>query len=248
MPQDPLSDAELAGRVAAAGTVATPAYERVKTVLRAQIESGDWPEGFRLPSENRLVGALGLARMTVNRALRDLAAEGLVVRMAGVGTFVAPTKSSSPLFEVRNIADEVQQRGHRHGIRVEFVREEPAGEPHGLWLGPAFHSLLVHSEDDKPIQVEDRYVDPALVPDYGAQDFTAETPNSYLSRIAPLTRGEHVIEAALATERECELLGIPRGEPCLVMVRKTWSAQGLVSVARLVHPGSRSRLEGTFTI
>ncbi|GAA4395654.1 histidine utilization repressor [Tsukamurella soli] len=247
MPTDALSDAELAERFATAGTPATPAYERVKTVLRAQIDSGRWPEGFQLPSENQLVGALGLARMTVNRAIRDLATEGVVVRMPGVGTFVAPDKAASPLFEVRNIADEVQRRGHRHRTDIVFARREPSGEPHGLWHGEAFHSLVVHYEETTPIQVEDRYVDPALAPDYLAQDFTAETPNSYLSRVAPLVRGEHVVEALLGSPQECELLQIPPTEPCLMINRKTWSARGLVSVARLVHPGSRSRLEGGFT-
>ncbi len=246
MASDTSTDVDLARQYAAAGTAVTPAYERVKSVLRAQIDAGLWPEGFQLPSENQLVGALGLARMTINRALRDLAADGVVTRVAGVGTFVAPAKGVSPLFEVRNIADEVQLRGHRHRTQVVFLRTEPAGDPRGLWHGEAYHSLLVHYEDDVPIQLEDRYVNPAEARDYLDQDFSTETPNSYLSRVAPLTRGEHVVEAVLGSPQECRLLEIPTTEPCLVIGRRTWSSRGLVSAARLVHPGSRSRLEGTF--
>lgn len=63
-----------------------PAYRRLKDVLIEQIGTGRWPEGELLPSESQLVNVLGLSRMTINRALRELSAEGLVVRMAGVGT------------------------------------------------------------------------------------------------------------------------------------------------------------------
>lgn len=89
-------DAELAALYNDAGTESAPAYERVKNLVVAQINSGHWSEGDQLPSENQLVAALGLSRMTINRALRELTADGLIVRMMGVGTFVAPPKTASP--------------------------------------------------------------------------------------------------------------------------------------------------------
>ncbi|MBF6142438.1 HTH-type transcriptional repressor YvoA [Nocardia farcinica] len=242
-------DAELAAVYDALGSEFA-AYERVKQLIVSQIKGGRWRAGDQIPSENQLVSALGLSRMTINRALRDLTAEGVLNRVMGVGTFVAPTKAASPLFEVKNIADEIQQRGHRHRTEVVFVRSEHAEIGHPV-LGDAlggnvFHSLIVHFEDDLPIQVEDRYVNPAEAPHYLEQDFTTTTPNTYLSAVAPLERGEHVVEAVLAAPEECRLLGVPRSEPCLLIRRRTWSATGLVSAARLIHPGSRSRLEGSF--
>ncbi|MEU5845071.1 histidine utilization repressor [Saccharopolyspora shandongensis] len=228
-----------------------PAYRRLKDVVIEQIGSGRWPEGELLPSESQLVNALGLSRMTINRALRELSSEGLIVRLAGVGTFVAERKSSSALYEVRNIADEVQRRGHRHRTDVVLLREEPADlrmhRLFGITEGrPVFHSLVVHFEDDIAIQLEDRHVNPGLAPDYLDQDFATQTPNSYLSRIAPLGKGEHVVEAVLGTAEDCALLGIAEAEPCLLIHRRTWSEGQLVSTARLLHPGSRYRLEGTF--
>ncbi|MFQ6325707.1 histidine utilization repressor [Nocardia sp. CWNU-33] len=244
-------DAELAALYNDAGTESAPAYERVKNLVVAQINSGHWSEGDQLPSENQLVAALGLSRMTINRALRELTADGLIVRMMGVGTFVAPPKTASPLFEVKNIADEIQRRGHRHRTEVIYVREEHADTANpviqDLMRGKVFHSLMVHFEDDTPIQVEDRYVNPSEAPGYLDQDFTLKTPNNYLSEVAPLERGEHIVEAILGSVDECRLLRIKRSEPCLLIRRRTWSSRGLVSAARLVHPGSRNRLEGTFT-
>ena len=227
-----------------------PAYERVKKLIAAQIDSGRWAEGDQLPSENQLVSALGLSRMTINRALRDLASMGVVKRVMGLGTFVAPIKSASPLFEVKNIADEIAKRGHHHRTAVLHLSREDAGEVAPVlrdsFSGSVFHSMLLHYEDDVPIQLEDRVVNPVEAPGYLDQDFTKMTPNSYLSAVSPLVRGEHIVEAVRGSGEECRLLKISAREPCLLIRRRTWSSQGLVSVARLVHPGSRSRLEGSF--
>ncbi|GAA3203146.1 hypothetical protein GCM10020255_108840 [Rhodococcus baikonurensis] len=76
-------DAELAVLFNEAGGESAPAYERVKNLVVSQINSGRWAEGDQLPSENQLVSALGLSRMTINRALRELTSDGLIVRMMG---------------------------------------------------------------------------------------------------------------------------------------------------------------------
>jgi GntR family histidine utilization transcriptional repressor len=242
-------DADLAALYRELGTEFA-SYERVKQLITSQIRHGRWRTGDQIPSENQLVNALGLSRMTINRALRDLTADGVLFRVMGVGTFVAATKTASPLFAVRNIADEIQQRGHRHRTKVVYIRAEEPDADHRVLgdavRGKVFHSLLVHFEEDIPIQLEDRYVNPAEAPEYLEQDFTARTPNTYLSEVAPLVRGEHIVEAVLASSDECRLLAIRRSEPCLLIRRRTWSASGLVSAARLIHPGSRSRLEGSF--
>lgn len=242
-----MADDELAALFHEPARRAAPAYRRVHDLISLQIRSGKWKPGLQLPSESQLVRALGLSRMTVNRALRELAHDGLVTRTAGVGTFVAEGKTPSGLFEVRNIADDITQRGHRHRTEVvQAAREPGTAEEATDGRGEVLRTLLVHFEDDTPIQVEDRRVNPAAAPDYLEQDFNARTPHQYLSDIAPMTRGEHVVEAVLGSERECRLLRIERSEPCLLLLRRTWSGSLLVSTARLIHPGSRNRLEGEF--
>lgn len=228
-----------------------PAYQRVKDLVSGQIAAGHWREDEALPSESRFVTALGLSRMTVNRALRELAAQGVIRRVMGVGSFVAPDKGSSALVAVHNIADEVGRRGHRYHAEVPFVREE-SGEPGisaqlGLGEGRSvLHSRVVHFEEDVAIQLEDRYVNPDFAPGYLDQDFTRQTPFAFLSKVAPLGRSEHIVEAVSASPEECSVLGLPPSEPCLLIQRRTWSRDELVSIARLLHPGSRYRLEGTF--
>lgn len=240
---------ELTREFEATGGDGTPAYERIKRIIADRIRTGRWDAGDRLPSEHQLVAALGVSRMTVNRALRELADSGAVVRSAGVGSFVAETRAVSPLLEVRNIADEVQRRGHRHSTRlISLGAEEAADRPFAADSATdrVFRSVIVHFEDEAAIQLEDRLVNPALVPEYLEQDLTVFTPNDYLSRVAPLTRTELVIEAVLPTDEQAALLAIESHEPCLQIRRRTWSVEGLVSIVRLTQPGARSRLEGGF--
>ncbi len=228
-----------------------PHYLRLKRMIVERIEAGDWPPKHRIPSESELVREFGVSRMTINRALRELTIEGRIVRVQGVGTFVAEPKAQTALFEVRNIAEEIRQRGHLHSAQVLTLREEPAAsEPArnlGLRVGePIFHSLLLHCENGVPVQIEDRFVVPAMAPDYLDQDFTRITPYVYLTKAAPISQAEHEIEAVIATPNERRLLKIAAGEPCLSLRRLTWSGGRLVSVVRLLYPGSRYRVSGRF--
>jgi GntR family histidine utilization transcriptional repressor len=106
----------------------------------------------------------------------------------------------------------------------------------------AFHSLIVHRENGLPIQLEDRFVNAAIVPDYLEQDFSAQTPTQYLSERFPLSEVEHIVEAVSADPQIQRLLEIEADEPCLQVNRRTWSNGKLISCARLIHPGSRYRL------
>lgn len=224
-------------------------YARVKQMIVSRISDGDWRPGDRLPSENELVRDLGVSRMTINRALRELSIEGVIVRAKGIGSFVAEAKPYAELLEVRNIADEIVQRGHRYTALVVLVATELATPKIAQALGvrpatPVFHSVIVHHENDLPVQLEDRFVNPAAAPDYLEHDFTVMTPNAVLSNAAPLTEAEHVVEAVLPTTWECRLLAISDAEPCLLIQRRTWSNDVTVTTARLLYPGARYRLRG----
>ncbi len=84
-----------------------PLYLKVKKIIKERIVSGKWPPEDRIPSENDLVTALGVSRMTVNRALRELTAEGYLIRVQGVGTFVSPRKPVAAMLELGAIKKKV---------------------------------------------------------------------------------------------------------------------------------------------
>lgn len=224
-----------------------PLYVKLKDYVRSRVEAGEWKIGQRVPSENELVDILGVSRMTANRALRELADEGLVVRVRGKGSFVAAKKRTSQFQSVPNIADEISRNGGVHSARVILLQTETCdvdiAEALALPTGSfAAHSIIVHAEDGVPMQIEDRFVNSDYASDYMKQDFNIVTPNGYLTAVAPIVRAEQHIEAVSAQPWECKLLAISKTEPCLLVRRRTWSATGVVSSVRLLYPGSRYRL------
>lgn len=227
-------------------------YERVKIYIRTSVDSGTWKSGDRIPSEVNLVETLGVSRMTVNRALRELSDEGLLTRLSGVGTFVAEAKPQSTLLMIAHIGDEIRSRGHEYTFATLLQKREtaPASVSNALGLEPGasvFHVICVHRENGLPVQLEDRYVNPAVAPEFLAQDYNAIRPSEYLFNTVPLHEIEHVVDAGLATAVEAKLLEIAHQEPCLTLVRRTWSSGVAVTFSRFVHPGSRYRLGCRFS-
>jgi GntR family histidine utilization transcriptional repressor len=226
-------------------------YLQVKHFVLERISGGALRAGARVPSENELVRELDVSRMTANRALRELAADGVLVRVAGVGTFVAEQRVHAHPLEVRNIADEIRARGHEYLARVVSQRSISASrdlaERCGVSPGAKLdHSLLIHFEDGVPLQVEDRYVNPTVVPGYLRNDFSRTTPHEFLMQAAPLQRAEHTVRAVVPEKRIRRMLKLGAGDACLLIMRRTWSCGRIASVADLYHPGSRYELAGVF--
>lgn len=249
-------------------------YLRVKAYLKDGLASGRWLAGALMPSEAELVGQFNLSRMTVSRAIKELQTEGLIDRSQGKGTFAAQLHRVSSRLTIRDLHEEIESGGHHHHAMLHLSRQEkaPAGLASrlGLQEGDAvFHTLIVHHRDGLPLQCEDRYVNPACAPDYLSVDFTHTTPTAYLLQVAPLWEAQYSIEAGKPTAQEAQLLKIDAAEPCLVVVRRTVSGRNQsasavdgrrkrgmakapydsgtpITLARLVHPGSRYTLEGQF--
>lgn len=237
----------------ASGTLPSPRYREIKRFILDAVKSGRLKAGDRVPSEAELTDQFAVSRMTANRALRELTAAGVLVRRAGSGTFIASVKPIGHMIEIRNIAEEVRARGHAYRSRVLLNETISADRPNAALLNVRagtrlFHSLIVHHEAEFPLQLEDRLVLSAAAPGYPAVDFTVTTPNEYLTRVAPLERVEHRVVARVPDEEVRSILGMQRGEPVLVMTRKTWSGGRLVSHAVLTHPADRYELTATFEV
>ena len=229
----------------------SPAYQGIKDFILERIDAGEWSEGDQVPSENELAREFNVARMTVNRALRELTSEQVLTRVQGSGTFVARPKYESTLVAIRSISDEIVARGHRHHAEVlhigASIADETLVDEMQVSAGsPVFHSRVLHFENDEPVQLEERWVKPAVAPEYALQDFAKITPNQYLVRVAPLQRVEYRIEASVADANTRQLLIMDDLEPCLVLHRRTWSRGQVASIANLWHPGSRYRFTGHF--
>ncbi|WP_394144859.1 histidine utilization repressor [Vibrio atypicus] len=227
----------------------SPLYLQIKQYIDEKITSGQWPVGHRITTEIELTKQFNVSRMTVNKAIRDLVAEGKLQRKPRLGTFVcsADEKAESPLLDIRNIAEEVKQRGKDYSSKVIHQIAKKADEAIATKLGvmlntDIFYSEIIHFEDKSPIQLELRWINAHYAPDYLEQDFTQMTPNQYLSENCPLSAIEHTVEAIVADDHVRSALRLGANEPCLLLNRRTWSHDKLVSSALLYHPGTRYKL------
>lgn len=224
-------------------------YRVVMDHIRDQIQRGVFRASERIPSEHEWMEHFKLSRMTIHRALRELAAEGLIHRINGVGTFVSAPRHHSSLLKVVDIQEEIRGRGGCYTQRLIGKVKEPAN----AWVAEqltlkreseVFHYRCVHLENGVPLQLEDRYVNPALAPHFLEAAF--ETAAAYLLQEVPLDWIEHSVEAFAADMDTAAHLGIPPGTACLVLERRTWCKAGVVTWVRCTHPGHGYRLGERF--
>lgn len=219
-----------------------PMYEQIKMSIDRRIEAEEWPSDFQIPSEDQLAEEFGVSSLTVRRALRELQAEGVLIRIQGRGTFVVGPRMQCAVFTLSNISEDIAQSGGVHSCQVLAHLTLPPDSPLRSMLPlPAgqdiYHSRLLHIEDGTPIQLEDRFVNAAEAPGYMAQDFTTQPSHSFLVRNTTVTTVDNMIRAVRANEEAQSLLHIDAGQPCLLLDRATWRDGVPVTRSRFLYPG-----------
>jgi GntR family histidine utilization transcriptional repressor len=224
-----------------------PLYEQVKDSISRRITAEEWPAQFRIPGDDELSQEFGVSRLTVQRALRELQTEGLLVRMQGRGTFVVGPKMQCVVFELKDLAEEIIENGGVHTSEVVTLETLTSDDPLSRLLPVppgtrVFHSRIVHKEDGTPIQLEDRFINADEAPDYLQRDFTRITTYAYLRQVTRVTSVDTTIRAIRIDEASKSLLQIDENQPCLLIDRRTWRGSVPVTRSRYVYPGDRYRL------
>ncbi|MGI4818395.1 MAG: UTRA domain-containing protein [Janthinobacterium lividum] len=224
-----------------------PLHRRIASDIERRIASGEWEPGFRIPTEVELMAEYGCARMTVSRAITDLAARSLVVRRRRAGTVVAhPPVHSSALVAIPDIQSEVEGRGlkYSHTLLARIVR--PAADDEEL--GEKVVELAtLHLSDDVPFVFERRLIGLDAAPDAENADFAAQPPGSWLLANMPWTEAEHRISAIAADGETAHHLGLADGTACLRLERRTWRDGQGVTRATQIFPGTAYDLVARFS-
>lgn len=227
-------------------------HERILSDVREKIVSGTWPPGFRIPFETDMAKDYGCSRMTVNKALTQLARSGLLERTRKSGTYVKAPQSLSAAMEITNIRKEVEDTGkeYSYSLLLDTVRPSEPADTDKL-VDSSKNSIrqmeCLHSANGAPFCFEERIVNIGSVPEIEDVSFDTEAPGTWLVRTVPWNSAEHQILATLATESVAEMLGIEPGAPCLVVERRTQNDLGNVTWAKLWYAGDNHRLVATFT-
>ncbi len=224
-----------------------PLHRRIAGDIERRIASGEWQPGFRIPTEAELMAEYGCARMTVSRAITDLASRALVVRRRRAGTVVAhPPVHSSALVSIPDIQSEVEGRGltYSHRLMGRIVRPALAEEEMG---GRVIELETLHLADDVPFVFERRLIALDVAPDAETADFAAQPPGGWLLANMPWTEAEHRISAVGADRETAAGLGLADGAPCLRLERRTWRDGQGVTQASQIFPGGAYDLVARFS-
>ncbi|KAB7769431.1 histidine utilization repressor [Xanthomonas maliensis] len=228
-------------------------HQRIRQELEAQIHSGRWPPGHRIPPEHELMARYGCSRMTVNKVLGLLADAGMIERRRRAGSFVARPHPhlEQVALSIPDIEVEMTARGHRYGFALlaRRLRAPRARAPQERMLGSTGKVLAldsVHLADGSPFALEQRVIDVTTVPEALAQPFTELAPGSWLLRNVSWTRAEHRISAIGADAAQARQLQVAEGAACLVIDRHTWRGDQPVTYVRQLFLGGYYDLVARF--
>lgn len=238
----------------AATAAAAPAtlHARILSDIRGHILEGAWPAGTRIPFEHELAVRYGCSRMTVNKALSQLAQAGLVERRRKAGTFVARPRAQSAVLDIHDIGREVADLGLPYRFVLLHRRERLSStEDADRVAVPAGTTLLdltcQHWAGGDPFCLEQRLINVTAVPDAVRVDFASLSPGPWLMAEVPWTEAEHRIRAAAAGRDVAAALHVATASHCLVVDRRTWSAGQPITAVTLTYPGEAHQLVARFT-
>lgn len=224
-----------------------PQYRQIRNGLVSRIRSGELQPGDRVESENVLGALHNVSRLTVQRAIRELVSEGMLRRVQGSGTFVSSAAPGFPLVEVRDLVEEIRNRGGAPHSEVLVQRRATASAEDAALMEvppgtPLFHASLLISSGGVPVALEDRQALPEIYPDFLEQDFSRTSVFSYFASRSVLEDIENVVRAILPDRRVAQYLEVGEQEPCILVQRRNWYRGRCVTLTRVTYAGTRQAL------
>lgn len=235
---------------------AIPLYAQLSEILRQKILSSEWKPSQKIPSENELNQIYGVSRMTARQVIAQLANEGLVFRVQGKGTFVAPQKikTRSPV-GYQGIRRQLEQQGYQTETRLlsqEIVPASPStAAPLGIDVNaPVYVMRRLRLANGEPISLHTSEVPEALAPGLEDVDVVEVQLCVALAENYGLLMGdvEETLEITSASTAESRALQVPRHSPLLLLTQTIASSNGVAfERSRIVFRGDKIRLQFNYS-
>ena len=205
-----------------------PLYHQVKQTLKDRIGRQIYPVGTPIPTELELSEQFGVSRITIRRALDELAAEGLLQKQQGRGTFVQQPRVTQELNQITCWTEAIQAQGLRpRTARMKCVRERANAEIAGL-LGVSTDQEVVRIErlrygGKEPVSLMTNYLLAYLVPNLEEDGLDHESLYHVLEERYHIKFGKamELVQAREADAAEAKALKIEPGSPVLCVRRVT---------------------------
>ncbi|AXC49023.1 UTRA domain-containing protein [Paracoccus suum] len=218
-------------------------WQSVRDAVMARIRARTYAPGALIPNEADLAVEFGVARATVNRALRALADEGFLERRRKAGTRVASAPVRKAVLPIPLTRAEVEATGAVYSFEL-LLRETAVPPPdvaEALGTGPRalLHLVTLHRGGAQPAVLEDRWVDLVTAPGLAEIDLTAVNPNEWLVHNLPYTHGTMAFSAQAAGAR-AQALDCAPGDSIMVLTRATWLEDAPITHVRQCFPPGRN--------
>lgn len=220
-------------------------YKDVKSDILSKITKGEWAPGSLVPNEVELAALYGCARVTVNRAMRELSDDGLIERRRKAGTRVRMTPIRQARFDIPLVRAEIEEKGAKYRYSLVNSSIDPAPD----WLrarlklseeSQVLRMVCMHFANGDPYQHEERWINLDSLPQAKSIDFTEMGPNEWLVSTVPFSDVEISFSAGLADQRLADYLACAIGDPVFTTERSTWWEGQAVTYVRLTYrPGHR---------
>ncbi len=227
-------------------------HQRIRSDIEGMVISGQWPVGFRIPTEQQLMVRYSCSRMTVNKAISALAATGMIERRKRAGSFVSQPRTQAAILEIADIRAEIATTGLPYRLEIvhrrkrlstaQDMRRLDVNKPREVlaiiclhYAGPHVHAL------------EDRLIDLAAVPAAASVKFGDDPPGTWLQKNVPWTEAQHRIRAVAIDNATAQLMRVPVNTPCLEVERATWRSGRPVTAVRILHPSENYCLTARFS-
>jgi len=176
-------------------------WQDIQKRIRSNIEDRTWLPGDLIPGEVALAEHFGCARTTVNRALRELAATGVIDRKRKAGTRVAFSILENKMIVPPRLISETLKTNNKTKL---------------------LHLRAVHFADEIPFIYEDRWINTKTIKEVKNVDLSQTSANEWLVQNVPFTNGEFLVEANVASRTVAKALQLTKDESVLGSRRTTW--------------------------
>lgn len=230
------------------GDAGVPLHRQLFLVLHDEIARGALAPGDALPTEQSLCDEFGVSRITVRRALTDLAEQGLIERRQGVGSFVRDSGTAAGAGAAGSFLDYLRQVQFETEVEVrEYdVRSPPRAVAEALGARePLLHVLRLRSErrTGEPLMVTEAWLPRALGDTVTANALKKEALYDLLAAAGVVVdRMDHEMTAELAGPANARLLGVPIGSALIRINRVAYAGGAPHHVMSIALSPKRSRV------
>jgi len=202
-------------------TVPIPLYFQLKKLILEEIDSGNYPVGSMIPTENELSQIFQISRTTVRQTITELVREERLYRIKSKGTFVARTKINQEFINtLQSFNEEMRRAGRKPTTEVLSLKKVALPENIALQMGmpqgtEAVYLYRKRCADGEPVVRVETYLPYDRCGFLLEHDFTFESLYTNLSDHpgTEIVRIQRICEARGADKEDCRVLNMKRGQP-----------------------------------